>query len=58
MGRADLWVEPEVWEQVTTLVDEASALLHASARPPRTEGTVRAALSVAAFRLRDGSESS
>ena len=55
---ADLWVEPEVWEKVTALVDEASALLHASARPPRTEGTVRAALSVAAFRLRDGSESS
>jgi len=50
---ADLWVEPEVWEKVTALVDEASALLHASARPPRTEGTVRAALSVAAFRLRD-----
>src|SRR4051794_15594268 len=55
---ADLWVEPEVWEKVTALVDEASALLHASARPPRTEGTVRAALSVAAFRLRDGKEAS
>jgi DNA-binding transcriptional ArsR family regulator len=53
---ADLWVEPEVWEKVAALVDEASALLHASARPPRTEGTVRAALSVAAFRLRDGKE--
>ncbi len=49
---ADLWVEPEVWDRVCALVDEASTLLHASARPPRTEGTVRAALSVAAFRLR------
>jgi len=48
---ADLWVEPEVWEKVTALVDEASTLLHASARPPRTEGAVRAALSIAAFRL-------
>src|SRR3954471_16406135 len=55
---ADLWVEPEVWERVTALVDEASTLLHASARPSRTEGAVRAALSVAAFRLRDGQESS
>jgi DNA-binding transcriptional ArsR family regulator len=49
---ADLWVEPEVWDRVTALVDEASSLLHASARPPRTQGTVRAALSVAAFRLK------
>ncbi|GAB3882934.1 ArsR/SmtB family transcription factor [Terrabacter terrigena] len=51
---ADLWVEPEVWDRVTALVDEASSLLHASARPPRTEGTVRTALSVAAFRLKGG----
>jgi len=50
---ADLWVEPEVWDKVTALLDEAGALLHSSARPPRTEGTVRAALSVVAFRLND-----
>lgn len=49
---ADLWVEPEVWDRVVALVEEASTLMHASAHPPRTEGTVRAALSVAAFRLR------
>ena len=53
---ADLWVDPEVWERVTALVDEASSLLHASARPPRTEGTVRAALSIAAFRLQADGE--
>lgn len=49
---AELWLEPEVWERVVALVDEAGSLMHASARPPRTEGTVRAALSIAAFRLR------
>ena len=48
---ADLWVEPDVWTRVVSLVGEASALLHASAQPPRTEGTVRANLSVAAFEL-------
>jgi DNA-binding transcriptional ArsR family regulator len=48
---ADLWVEPEVWERVLDLATQASRLLHASARPPRTEGTVRANLSIAAFRL-------
>ncbi|GAA2478443.1 ArsR/SmtB family transcription factor [Terrabacter carboxydivorans] len=50
---AELWVEPEVWERVFDLLAEASGLLHASARPPRTEGTVRANLSVAAFRMAD-----
>jgi DNA-binding transcriptional ArsR family regulator len=49
---ADLWVTPEVWARVIALVGEASALLHASAQPPRTEGTVRVNLSVAAFELR------
>jgi DNA-binding transcriptional ArsR family regulator len=48
---ADLWVEPEVWQRVVELVTDASRLLHAGARPPRTEGTVRANLSIAAFRL-------
>jgi len=48
---AELWVAPEVWQRVFDLVTEASTLLHASARPPRTEGTVRASLSVAAFQL-------
>ncbi|MEO7446922.1 MAG: helix-turn-helix domain-containing protein [Humibacillus sp.] len=54
---AELWVEPEVWERVVALLDEASGLLHEQARPPRTAGTVRAALSVAAFRLEGGAGS-
>jgi DNA-binding transcriptional ArsR family regulator len=49
---ADLWVMPDVWARVVALVGEASALLHAGAQPPRTDGTVRANLSVAAFELR------
>ena len=49
---ADLWVAPDVWARVVELVAEASGLLHASAQPPRTEGAVRANLSVAAFQLR------
>lgn len=54
---AELWVEPQVWESVVTLLDEASALMHGQARPPRTQGTVRAALSFAAFRLEGGAGS-
>ena len=53
---AELWVTPDVWDRVSALVDEASSLLHASAQPPRTEGTIRAALSVAAFRLKTEGE--
>lgn len=53
---ADLWVEPAVWDEVLELVGRASRLMHAQARPPRSEGTVRANLSLIAFRLRDDSK--
>ena len=48
---ADLWVEPEVWDRVMDLVVEASRLMHSAAQPPRTHGTQRANLSIAAFPL-------
>jgi DNA-binding transcriptional ArsR family regulator len=50
---AALWVEPEVWNTVLDRLADASRLLHESARPPRSAGTVRANLSVLAFRLED-----
>ena len=40
-----------MWEQVLERLTEASRLMHESARPPRAEGTIRANLSVFAFRL-------
>ncbi|WP_134739463.1 helix-turn-helix domain-containing protein [Nocardioides sp. 503] len=46
---AELWVEPEVWERAVRLVVEASELVHAEARPSRTEGTAPVSLTVAAF---------
>jgi DNA-binding transcriptional ArsR family regulator len=49
---ADLWVSPDTWRRVLDLVTEASRLMHDQARPPRSEGTVRASLSAAAFLLR------
>ncbi|WP_121254751.1 ArsR/SmtB family transcription factor [Nocardioides ferulae] len=48
---AELWVEPEVWEQVRGLVMDAAALLHDQARPPHAEGTVRVNLTAAAFTM-------
>lgn len=49
---AELWVEPEVWRRVVRHVGEASALLHAAARPPRTPGTRPVSMTAALFPLR------
>jgi DNA-binding transcriptional ArsR family regulator len=51
---AALWVEADVWNAVLERLADASRLLHESARPPRTEGTVHANLSVLAFRMEEG----
>jgi DNA-binding transcriptional ArsR family regulator len=48
---AELWVAPEVWQEVLDLVTRASRLIHERAEPPRTAGAVRANLSVAAFTM-------
>lgn len=55
MTDAEVWVSPEVWQRVTALVEEASRLVHAEARPPRTAGTVHVNLSAALFELADPS---
>jgi DNA-binding transcriptional ArsR family regulator len=48
---AEMWVTPEVWDEVRSLVERASTLLHAEARPPRTDGTLHVNLTAAAFQL-------
>ena len=48
---AELWLEPDDWQRALDLVMEASVLVHGRAKPPRTEGTVRANLTVAAFQM-------
>ena len=50
---AELWVEPEVWGRVVALVEEASTLLHAEARPPRSPGTRHVNLTAAVFEMTD-----
>lgn len=51
---AELWVPPEVWKRVSAMVDEASNLLHAEARPPRTRGTVHVHMTAVLFQMKDG----
>jgi DNA-binding transcriptional ArsR family regulator len=49
---AELWVTPEVYDEVRALLMHASALLHDSAQPPRTPGTDPVSLTVASFPMR------
>src|SRR5690349_10291551 len=46
---AELWVDVQTWERARTLLEEASALLHDGALPPRTEGSELVNLSLFAF---------
>jgi DNA-binding transcriptional ArsR family regulator len=49
---AELWVAPEVWKQVVGLVEQASHLVHAEARPPRSPGTIHVNLTAATFEMK------
>ncbi|QNN53508.1 ArsR/SmtB family transcription factor [Nocardioides mesophilus] len=51
LADAEMWVTPQTWEQVRTLVQEASRLVHAEAQPPRTPGTLHVNLTAAAFEM-------
>ncbi|MGH3345445.1 MAG: ArsR/SmtB family transcription factor [Nocardioides sp.] len=49
---AELWVDAEDAAAVREAAQEASSRLHDAARPPRTEGTQRIALTIALFEMR------
>lgn len=46
---AELWVSEEAWAEAMALVQRAAELVHEEARPPRSEGTRKVALTIAAF---------
>lgn len=46
---AEMWVTPEVWEQVCLHVREAGRLIHAEAQPPRSPGTLHVNLTSFTF---------
>ncbi|MFY1688710.1 ArsR/SmtB family transcription factor [Plantactinospora sp. WMMB782] len=50
---AEFWVDDETWDEIRNTVAEASARLHAAAKPPRTPGTSRVSATVALFRMED-----
>ena len=48
---AELWVTPEVFDEVKTLLKQCSDRLHGAARPPRSNGTVKVAMTSAIFEM-------
>jgi DNA-binding transcriptional ArsR family regulator len=53
---AEMWVAPEVWEEVEDLVRRAASLVHDRAQPPRTPGTIHVNLTAAAFQMQEPTE--
>lgn len=49
---AELWVSEEDYLAVRASLQEASARLHDTARPPRTEGTIKVAMTAALFEMK------
>lgn len=49
---AELWIDPEIWQDVRRRLAELAAELHEAARPPHTPGTMPLGVSVLAFPLR------
>jgi DNA-binding transcriptional ArsR family regulator len=54
---AELWVDPQVWQDVCDRVAQAMVDLHDAARPPRSEGTVRTSTTLSMFVMEDGESS-
>ncbi|HYJ69849.1 MAG TPA: helix-turn-helix domain-containing protein [Nocardioidaceae bacterium] len=49
---AEMWVDPGVWREVLDTTGEASHRLHAEAKPPGSEGTIRVSMSAVLFPMR------
>ena len=48
------WVEPEVWERASALLQEASLLLHDANQRPHTPDTIHVSFTAWAFRMAGG----
>ncbi len=49
----ETWVSPETWQAAIDAIATAMTMLHAEARPPRTEGTIHVSASSQAFQMED-----
>jgi DNA-binding transcriptional ArsR family regulator len=51
LADADLWVDPEKWAAIRSIIVDAVRELHEVAQPPRTPGTIRTSTTVAMFAM-------
>jgi DNA-binding transcriptional ArsR family regulator len=48
---AELWVDPQVWQELKSTVDEVSEKLHQAARPPRAPGAILVSATLVMFEM-------
>jgi len=53
-GDAELWVDPQVWDDVVSRIGAAVNELHDAAQAPRTPGAVHVNATAALFSIEDG----
>ncbi|WP_433372905.1 ArsR/SmtB family transcription factor [Actinoplanes sp. CA-142083] len=53
LADAELWVDPDKWQEIRERVGQALIELHEAARPPRTPGTIRTSTTAAMFEMGD-----
>ena len=53
LADAELWVDPEKWQEIRKRVGQALVELHEVAQPPRTPGTIRTSTTAAMFEMGD-----
>lgn len=51
---AEVWLDREVWEEVVGLIDQAAALVHGKAGPPRTGDRVKVSMTALLLELPGG----
>lgn len=49
---AELWVDPALWEELKSTVDDVADRLHRAARPARTPGTILVSATYVMFEMR------
>jgi DNA-binding transcriptional ArsR family regulator len=55
-GDAELWVDPQVWEDVVSRIGAAIIDLHEAASAPRAEGAVHVSATAMLFAVDDGTQ--
>jgi DNA-binding transcriptional ArsR family regulator len=48
---AELWIDPDRWQEIRERVSQAMIELHQLAQPPRTPGTIRTSTTAAMFQM-------